>query len=106
MEVQFPFMVQPQNNGHKSRAAPIFLDLSQWYNYLNRTLRYLVRNIRNYYRASQVAPVVKNLSANAGDRRGLSPWSGIFPQRREWPPTPVFLPGKSHGQRSLEGYSP
>ena len=26
--------------------------------------------------------------------------------RREWQPTPVFLPGESHGQRSLEGYSP
>ena len=26
--------------------------------------------------------------------------------RRKWQPTPVFLPGKSHGQRSLEGYSP
>ena len=29
-----------------------------------------------------------------------SPW------RRKWQPTPVFLPGKSHGQRSLAGYSP
>ena len=28
------------------------------------------------------------------------------PWRREWQPTPVFLPGKSHGQRSLAGYSP
>ena len=28
------------------------------------------------------------------------------PQRREWQPTPVFLPGESHGQRSLAGYSP
>ena len=27
-------------------------------------------------------------------------------QRRAWPPTPVFLPGESHGQRSLVGYSP
>ena len=26
--------------------------------------------------------------------------------RRKWQPTPVFLPGKSHGQRSLVGYSP
>ena len=26
--------------------------------------------------------------------------------RRAWQPTPVFLPGESHGQRSLEGYSP
>ena len=28
------------------------------------------------------------------------------PWRREWQPTPVFLSGESHGQRSLEGYSP
>jgi len=29
-----------------------------------------------------------------------------IPWRRAWQPTPVFLPGESHGQRSLEGYSP
>ena len=29
-----------------------------------------------------------------------------FQGRRKWQPTPVFLPGKSHGQRSLVGYSP
>ena len=28
------------------------------------------------------------------------------PLKRKWQPTPVFLPGKSHGQRSLAGYSP
>ena len=28
------------------------------------------------------------------------------PQRRKWQPAPVFLPGKSHGQRSLADYSP
>ena len=28
------------------------------------------------------------------------------PQSRQWKPTPVFLPGKSHGQKSLVGYSP
>ena len=33
-------------------------------------------------------------------------WIGKIPCRREWQPTPVFLPGKSHGQRSLAGYSP
>ena len=31
--------------------------------------------------------------------------SGIFPQRRRWQPTPVFVPGESHGQRSLAVYS-
>ena len=30
---------------------------------------------------------------------------GKIPWRREWQPTPVFLPGESHGQRSLAGYS-
>ena len=31
---------------------------------------------------------------------------GKISWRRKWQPTPVFLPGKSHGQRSLAGYSP
>jgi len=31
---------------------------------------------------------------------------GRCPWRRKWQPTPVFLPGKSHGWRSLAGYSP
>ena len=30
----------------------------------------------------------------------------MIPWRREWQPTPIFLPGESHGQRSLAGYSP
>ena len=34
------------------------------------------------------------------------PWVGKIPWRRKWQPTAVFLPGKSHGQRSLAGYSP
>ena len=39
-------------------------------------------------------------------RCGLNPWIRKIPWRRKWQPTPVFLPGKSHGQRSLVGYSP
>ena len=34
------------------------------------------------------------------------PWYEKIPWRRKWQPTPVFLSGKSHGQRSLVGYSP
>ena len=58
--------------------------------------------------ASQVALVVKKLLANAKDvkRQEFNPWVGKIPWRREWQPTPVFLPGESHGHRSLEGYSP
>ena len=39
-------------------------------------------------------------------RPGFHPWVGKIPCRRAWQPTPVFLPGESHGQRSLAGYSP
>ena len=51
---------------------------------------------------SQVVLVVKNLPASAGDVRD----SGIIPWRRKWQPTPVFLPGESHGQTSLAVYGP
>ena len=37
-------------------------------------------------------------------RRIFSPWVGKIPWRRKWQPTPVFLPGESHGRRSLAGY--
>ena len=39
-------------------------------------------------------------------RRRFDPWVRKIPWRRKWQPTPVFLPGKRHGQWSLEGYSP
>ena len=42
---------------------------------------------------------------SAGDP-GSIPGSGKVPWRRKWQPTPVLLPGKLHGQRSLVGYSP
>ena len=52
--------------------------------------------------------MVKNPPANAGDTgdTGSTPWVRKIPRRRGWQPTPVFLPGKSHGQKSLAGYSP
>ena len=39
-------------------------------------------------------------------RLGFNPWVEKIPWRRTWQPTSVFLPGESHGQRSLVGYSP
>ena len=42
-----------------------------------------------------------------GHKRGSSnPWLRKMPWRRKWQPTPVFLPGESHGRRSLVGYHP
>ena len=57
----------------------------------------------HWYSASLVAQSVKNLPAGQETYvRSL----GSIPWRREWQPTPVFLPGESHGQRSLVGCSP
>ena len=39
-------------------------------------------------------------------RPGFDPWVRKIPWRRKWQPPPVFLPGKSHGQKSLSGYNP
>ena len=51
---------------------------------------------------SQVALAVKKLLANVGDTRD----EGSIPVLGIWQPTPIFSPGKFHGQRSLVGYSP
>ena len=50
----------------------------------------------------------KESTCNAGwcRRSEFDPWVRKIPWRRAWQPTPVFLPGKSDGLRSLEGYSP
>ena len=52
--------------------------------------------------------MVKNPPAKAGDIRDANSIPGFrrFPWRRAWQPTPVFLPGVVHRQRSLMGYSP
>ena len=39
-------------------------------------------------------------------RPGFDHWVGKIPWTRAWQPTPIFLPGESHGQRSLVGYGP
>ena len=51
-----------------------------------------------------VAETVKNPLAMW--KTQVSHWAGKILWRREWQPTPVFLPGESYGQRSLEGCSP
>ena len=56
-----------------------------------------------FFRTSLAAQMVKRLSAT--QETGFDPWVGKIPWRRKWQPAPVFLPGKSHGQRSLAGYS-
>ena len=58
----------------------------------------------SYKRASLVAQLVKNLPASRRPRFYF--WVRKIPWRKAWQPSPVFLPGESHGQRNQAGYSP
>ena len=57
-----------------------------------------------YLYVSLVIQMVKNLFAM--QETGFDPWIRKIPWRREWIPSPVFLPGEFHGQWSLASYSP
>ena len=61
-----------------------------------------MQTLRSYPKASQAA------QWSPGDcrRHRFDPWVRKIPWRRAWQPTPIVLPGESHGQRSLVGYSP
>ena len=83
----------------------------------NDATRKLVQLISEFSRVAKlilislVAQLVKESACNARDclqcrRPRFDPWVKRIPWRRKWQPTPVFLPGKFHGQRSLEHYSP
>ena len=69
---------------------------------LSSQSRHYLKIIAKYIGASQVAPVVKNPPANVGRYKRCR----FNPRRRAWQPSPLFLPGESHGQRSVVGYSP
>ena len=58
----------------------------------------------SYLIASLMAQRVKK-NCLWGRRPGFDPWVRKIPWRRKWQPTPIFLPGESHGQRCLAGYS-
>ena len=67
-------------------------------------LFYMRLPIFNHLEAPLVAWVVN--SPLQCRRPGFDPWVGKITWRREWLPTPVFLPGEFQGQRSLVSYSP
>ena len=52
-------------------------------------------------------PLIKTTTTTTTQTRnkGKLPWVAKIPWRKKWLPTPVFLPGEFHGQRSLAGYS-
>ena len=59
-----------------------------------------------FYTKCVIVKLSDKESACQWRRWGFNPWVRKIPWRRKWQPSPVFLPGKSHGQRSLAGYNP
>ena len=75
----------------------IILSITQW--------ELIFRKVTLHW-ASQMAHGKESSCQYKSHRRcRLDPWVGKTPWRRKWQPIPVFLPGESHGQRSLVGYS-
>ena len=58
------------------------------------------------YPETRASQVTGEEPASQGMRLRFDPWVGKVPCRRERQPTPVLLPGRSHGWRSQAGYSP
>ena len=70
----------------------------------SRTWLKWLSSSKETFGASLVARLVRNLPSMQETWVQFLGWED--PWRRKWQPTPVFLPGESHGQRSLAGYSP
>ena len=69
---------------------------------IEKALQEIVNFVGNFFFPFQLCA----LSFFIKRRHRFDPWVGKIPWRGPWQPTPVFLPGESHGQRSLAGYSP
>ena len=89
----FPFPVMQPKMSLKNQMQP---------KNQGQVSRFKVRECTNW--ASLVAQMVKTLPAMQETQ--ICSWVRKIPWRRLWQPTPVFLSGQSHGQRSPVGYSP
>ena len=94
------------NNRQNFRTAILFLVTS-----LILVIHDNATHLRSTHHVFHVSPKgplgLRRLSVCLHCRRpGFDPWVGKIPWRRKWHPTPVLLPGKSHGWKSLVGYSP
>ena len=91
----------------------LFVSTSALYPFIPGTLTMKLENGRNRKRMLILNVLPKWLSGKESAcqcrrlrRHGFDPWVGKIPWRKKWQPILVFLPGTSHGQRSLVDYSP
>ena len=87
-----------------------FFSLEIWQTWFDKLVRIIfawtsnILHTLNIFRTSSVAQMVKSLPVMW--KAWVQSLCQKIPWRSKWQPTPVFLPGKSHGWRSLTGYSP
>ena len=93
-----------------AHEVPLSIEFSRqeyWSGWTFPSPYHYYNNSNCYNWVSQVVLVIKNMSARRRHKRsGFDSWVGKIPWRRAKQSTLVFLHGKSHGQRSLVGYSP
>ena len=95
------FLSEPRVLGQRTRRKGSFSKMWASCHILGGTYEWLWENKRD------VTVVVRSTCQWRRHKSPeFNPWVRKIPQRRAWQPTPVFLPGESHGQRSLVGDSP
>ena len=93
------YFLSPKPEG-KKEAAPLFASASQ-----NHPVMGLFQTASTQSRLPQWLSGKEPACRCRRHRRcGFDPWIGKIPYWRKWQPAPVYLPGKSHGQRSLVDY--
>ena len=103
----FPFLPTSWEMAtHRAADLGLMKAACQWWQFFHISLALPIFIFLGHFN-SCLTRLVKNLPVNEGDgkRCAFHPWVRKIFCRRKWQPTPVFLPGKFHGQRSLVGYS-
>ena len=81
--------------------------LCDWLDFKNLTLyRSYLFCIMRYFQCSLLSSKESTCQFKRLQRHRFYPWVRKISWRKAWQPTPVFLPGESHGQRTLAEYSP
>ena len=106
--------LQPCHHDHLRLCSELFGQWQRWLRKLVSTEWVIFSTYENpLLRILILYPLVSRASLVAQRLKGLpvcgrpmfDPWFRKIPWKRKWQPTPVFLPGESHGGRSLVGYS-
>ena len=98
----------PENSSKKglSEYVEIVYTHKHTHKYIIPCTEHLKNLSLKKYQSSKQKEEMSSQFPSLGSGSGLNPQVRKIPWRKEWQPTPVFLPGEFHGQRNLMGYSP